>query len=133
VEDFQAQFRTFTLDDANFALSEVVRLCDEAIERVQRVQFPWHDLGFVKYHALHQISEEELIKLEWAQQIAEMGIMPKGWLIVDFQSPDPDTVYCWQYGEGEVCHEHKTWERFLHRRPIRHERSREEGWRGEER
>lgn len=127
------EVRTFTLDDANYALRDVIRVCEDALERIEQVQSPWQELGFAKYNMIHQATEEDLIKMEWAQQVSSMGIMPKGWLIVDFQSPDPDTVYCWRYGENEVSHEHKTWERFIHRRPIRHQRSREEGWRGEER
>lgn len=126
-------FRTFTLDDANYVLKEVIRVCEEAIEKVEQTQSLWQELGFQKFNPIHRATEEDLIKMEWAQRIADMGIMPKGWLIVDFQSPDPNTVYCWQFGENEVAHEHKTWERFIHRRPIRHERSRGEGWRGEER
>lgn len=127
------EIRTFTLDDANYALRDVIRVCEEAIEKIEEVQWPWEALGFKKYDIIQQATAEQLVEMEWRQRIAEMGIMPKGWLIVDFQSPDPDTVYCWQYGENEVSHEHKTWERFVHRRPIRHQRSREEGWRGEER
>jgi hypothetical protein len=127
------EIRTFSLDDANYALRDVIRVCEDALEKIEQVQSPWQELGFAKYNMVQQATEEDLIKMEWAQQISSMGIMPKGWLIVDFQSSDPNTVYCWQYGENEVSHEHKTWERFIHRRPIRHQRSREEGWRGEER
>jgi hypothetical protein len=109
----------FTLQEANAVLPEVIRLTEEVIERLVEMQSPWGRLPFRKYDALRGIAEEDWIRAEWARQIAALGIAPKGYFVVDFQSPEPDTFYCWSYGEETVSHEHKIWETFAHRRFIR--------------
>ena len=112
-------FPIFTLQEANEALPEVIRITEEALERLAAIQEPWSKLPFRKFDALYGVAEEDLIRSEWAHQIALRGIQPKGFFVVDFQSPDHDTLYCWSYGEEIVSHEHKTWETFVDRRPIR--------------
>ena len=108
----------FTLQEANAALPEVIRVTEEAIERLAHIQSPWSRLPFKKFDALHGVTEEDWIRAEWARQIAALGIAPKGYFVVDFQSPDPDTFYCWSYGEEAVSHQHRIWESFIDRRPI---------------
>jgi hypothetical protein len=38
---------------------------------------------------------------------------------VDFQSLDPELLYCWTYGEDKIDYVHKVWENFTHRQPLR--------------
>jgi hypothetical protein len=54
----------------------------------------------------------------WSERIVELGGNPKGYFTVDFQSIDPELMYCWNYGEDRICYIHKVWENFSHRRPI---------------
>lgn len=112
------EFPTWTLAEANIALPEVIRLTEIALEQLREIDTVWGRFPFTKFDALHGVAEEDLIRGRWAQQIAALGVMPKGFFVVDFQSPDPDTVYCWSYGETIIQHEHKTWETFTQRRPI---------------
>jgi hypothetical protein len=113
------EYRQFTLQEANETLVEVIRITEEYIERLAAIQEPWSMLGLKKYDALHGVAEEDLIRVEWAQRMAWMGIQAKGFFTIDFQSPDPATLYCWTYGEDIVSHEHKTWETFVDRRRIK--------------
>lgn len=111
-------FTIFTLAEANDLLPEVMRVTDEAIARLAEMEYPWGKLPFRKYDALQGVAAEDLIRAEWAYSIAQLGVQPKGFFVVDFQSPDPDTLYCWGHGETVVEHEHKTWESFIDRRVI---------------
>jgi hypothetical protein len=54
----------------------------------------------------------------WSERIIELGGNPKGYFTVDFQSLDPELMYCWNYGEDRIAYIHKVWENFSHRRPL---------------
>jgi hypothetical protein len=112
------EFPIFTLEEANAALPEVVEITDAAQERLDQINLVWGQLPFKKYDALHGVAEEDLVRAEWAHRIMSLGIQPKGFFVIDFQSPDPDTLYCWAQGEAEVAHEHKLWETFADRRTV---------------
>ena len=60
---------------------------------------------------------EEALK-DWSDAILEFGGHPKGYFTVDFQSFDPELLYCWTYGEEKIAYTHKVWENFAHRRPL---------------
>jgi hypothetical protein len=64
------------------------------------------------------LQEVESALNEWSAKIAELGAVPKGYFTVDFQSVDPELLYCWSYGEERIGHTHKVWENFSHRKPI---------------
>ena len=113
------EFPVFTLAEANDALPEVIRLTVVAVSRLTEIDEVWGKLPFKKFDAVQGAAAEDLIRAEWARRIAALGVQPKGYYVADFQSPDPDTVYCWGYPEGEVSHEHKSWETFFERRPVR--------------
>ena len=113
------EFSTFTLEQANDALHEVLLITDAAIERLRAIEQPWAQLPYKKFDALRGVAEEDLIRAEWAHRIASLGVIPKGFFVVDFPSiDDPDLLYCWSYGEDCVAHEHKTWETFIQRRHV---------------
>jgi len=111
-------FLVFTLAEANALLPEVIRLTDEAVSRLADLEFPWGKLPYRKFDAIQGVAVDDLIRAEWAYGIAQIGVQPKGFFVVDFQSPDADTVYCWGQGETVVAHEHKNWEGFGQRRVI---------------
>jgi hypothetical protein len=113
------EFCTFTLREANEVLHDVIFITDLALARLSEIEEPWGKLPFKKFDAIRGVAEEDLIRAEWAHRIASLGIMPKGFFVVDFQSSDPETLYCWTYGEDCVQHEHKNWETFEARRRIR--------------
>ena len=54
----------------------------------------------------------------WSEEIIKLGAHPKGYFTVDFQSVDPEMLYCWNYGEDRISFTHKVWENFNHRRPL---------------
>ena len=112
-------FSSFTLEEANFALHEVILITDAALNRLHAIEEPWSQLPYKKFDAVRGVAEEDLIRAEWAHRIAALGVIPKGFFVVDFQSSlDPDTLYCWAYGEDCVSHQHKTWESFAQRQRV---------------
>lgn len=122
-----SEFPIFTLSEANYLLAEVIAITEEATVQLAELQAMWGQLPFKKYDATQGATAEDLIRAEWARRIAGIGVQPKGFFVVDFQSPDPDTLYCWSYGETMVSHEHKVWETFVDRRAIRDVRQFEAG------
>lgn len=112
------EYPIWTLSEANEAVGEVVRVTEEAHVRLQEIDAVWGALGLRKFDALHGVAEEDLVRAQWAHRVATLGVMPKGFFVVDFQSPEPDTVYCWSFGETVIEHEHKLWENFTERRRI---------------
>ena len=112
------EFPSWTLAEANEALCEIIRLTGAAQAQLREIEAVWGALSFKKYDAIHGVAAEDLIRAQWAQRVAAMGVMPKGFFVVDFQSPDPETLFCWSEGETEITHEHKIWETFAVRRRI---------------
>ena len=112
------EFPIFTLAEANAILPEVIEITGAAQERLDEINATWGALPFKKYDALHGVAEEDLVRAEWAHRIMALGIQPKGFFVIDFQSPDLDTLYCWAQGEEEVRYEHKVWETFVDRRTV---------------
>jgi hypothetical protein len=114
----EQDFCVFTLEEANSTLSEVIQITETALEKLRDIEEPWGRLPYKKFNAARGVADEDLIRAEWAHRVAAVGVQPKGFFVVDFQSPDPDTVYCWTYGEECVEHEHCAWESFALRRRI---------------
>lgn len=112
------EFSIFSLVEANAALPDVIRVTEEAIAALAGIEAVWGKLPFKKYNALANMTEEDFVRAQWAGEVAALGVQPKGYFVVDFQSPDPDTLYCWSHGEDSVYHEHKIWETFIDRRRI---------------
>ena len=112
------EFPIFTFEEANAALPEVADITQDAQNQLDKLDRVWGKLPFKKYDALHGVCEEDLVRAEWAHRIMTLGVVPKGYFVIDFQSPDPDTLYCWAQGEDAVTHEHKLWETFADRRPV---------------
>lgn len=116
------EYPVFTLEEANYAVQSVIEVTEETLAALKEARDRWSELGLPgikKFYPLERVTEEDYLRLQWAHKIASMGIIPKGYFVVDFQSPDPEVLYCWAYGEDEVSHEHKVWETFTDRRPLR--------------
>ena len=64
------------------------------------------------------LKEIEKLLREWSERVTELGAQPKGYFTVDFQSVDPELLYCWTYGEDRISFGHKVWENFTHRRRL---------------
>jgi hypothetical protein len=115
------EFPVFTIEEANYTLRSIIEITEETIEALEQAKKRWAGLGIPglqKYYPLEQMTEEDYLRTRWASRVVQLGGIPKGYFVVDFQSPDPETYYCWTYGEEEICHTHKVWESFADRRPL---------------
>lgn len=105
------RFRVFTLEEANAALEVVNDLTRSTEDRLRRLRAAYGGetpAGQIEH-------ETRLVIDEWARLILELGAQPKGIFTVDFRSPDPNVLWCWAPGEGEISHRHYTWESFKDR------------------
>ena len=106
-------YRVFTLEQANRTLPEVADLTRSAQERLEVLRLAYREAGDDKGTDL----EEEMYAAlsEWAQAVLQLGAQPKGIFTVDFFSPDPNVLWCWQPDEENISHRHFTWESFKDR------------------
>jgi hypothetical protein len=112
--------RIFSLVEANEVVPRVVECTAEVVHQLdeirQRYKTPSEEPGrSVPEWVLKEV-EEALV--DWSKRVSELGAVPKGYFTVDFQSVDPELLYCWTYGEEKIAFTHRVWENFSHRRPI---------------
>lgn len=112
--------KIFSLAQANELVPRVADLTAETVEQLDAIRRKY-DLEVDKVES--QMPEEILKEVEntlsdWSSQIVQMGAHPKGYFTVDFQSLDPELLYCWTYGEDKIEFTHKVWENFAHRKPL---------------
>lgn len=112
--------RVFNFEEVNRLIARVVELTEEVIHELDSIRRDGYSGGEPEGGA---ISDSVLKAVEealqgWSDKIVEMGGQPKGYFTVDFQSIDPEMLYCWNYGEDKICFSHKVWENFSHRRPL---------------
>ncbi len=112
--------RVFSLAAANAAIPLVADCTAEAVEQLDSIRKKYQmNLSGGKLSVPESaLLEIERILLRWSDRIAELGAYPKGYFTVDFQSVNPETLYCWTLGEDVIAHTHKVWENFSHRRPL---------------
>ena len=108
----------WTLKEANAALPGLEVLTEFAVEELENSARCWRGLPFRAWDSLRGIAIEDGVRADWARAVTLMGMQPKGYFVVDFQSPDPDVLWCWSYGEETITHQHQTWETFGERRLI---------------
>ncbi len=112
--------KIFNFNEANQLVPRISKLTEEVIQELDTIR---------RRNAPDEepegssISETTLKEVEealqaWSERIVEMGGQPKGYFTVDFQSIDPEMLYCWNYGEDRISYAHKVWENFSHRRPL---------------
>jgi len=109
----------WSLEEANAMLPQVIALTQRAVLRLQKLEQQWEGLPFRPFDAVRGAPLEDLVRADWARDVASIGVQPKGYFTVDFQSVEPETLLCWTYGEVELAHEHSVWETFVDRRAIR--------------
>ncbi len=116
----ERQIKIFTLAEANSLVRHVVELTAGVVHHLDAIR-QRHRLDVEKPGSAvpeSVLKEVESALSEWSQQVTELGAQPKGYFTVDFQSMDPELLYCWTYGEERIEYTHKVWENFTHRRPL---------------
>ncbi len=112
--------KIFSLVKANELVPIVAKLTADAVELLDSIRQRselGQDTGEVGMPE-SVLKEIEQALTEWSDQIQQLGAYPKGYFTVDFQSLDPELLYCWTYGEESINFTHKVWENFAHRRPL---------------
>ncbi|MCA9741737.1 MAG: DUF2203 family protein [Deferribacteres bacterium] len=113
-------YKKFTLEQANALIPELIRLTQCTMKKLKIESAKWHaeETGSVidDESAYHQRLNRYL--RQWADQVTRLGVMPKGYFTCDFVSPNPERLFCWNYGETEICFTHKTSESFKDRIPL---------------
>ena len=112
--------KIFSLAEANDILPTVSSITAEVVERLDVIR---QQYGFDLEKGGPEVPEVILKEVEkslseWSEQVLQLGAHPKGFFTVDFQSFDPELLYCWTYGEDKIRYTHKVWESFTHRRPL---------------
>jgi len=116
----EKQARVFTLSEANRLLEQVMEVTAEVVRKLEEIRQRYQIKPGQGSEAMPQPAVEEIEQVlnSWAGAIAELGALPKGYFTVDFQSREPEMLYCWTYGEEKIEFTHKVWENFTHRRPL---------------
>lgn len=114
--------RKFTLQEANEILPDVIYITTEAFSQLEAARRRFEDQSVLDQERAeeeYQAEMQEIIQ-EWSGKILQLGALPKGVFTCDFISPNPDTYFCWTFGEERIAHTHKVDETFKDRVPIRH-------------
>ena len=112
--------RVFSLAEANELVPVVTEFTAKVVEHLNEIRRRYK---IESEEATSSVPEsvvkaiEQLLR-KWSERILELGAHPKGYFTVDFQSMDPELLYCWSYGEDKIIFTHKVWENFSHRRPL---------------
>jgi hypothetical protein len=112
--------RVFSLAEANELVPEVSHLTAETVRMLDEVR-QRHNLDpaeGTKRLPDEAFEEVETLLRSWSERVLELGANPKGYFTVDFQTLDPELLYCWTFGEEKIAFTHKVWENFNHRRPL---------------
>jgi hypothetical protein len=112
--------KVFSLAEANELVSVVSDLTADVVRQLDDIRQRYRvdaakDEPVVPETVLREV--EELLR-NWSERIGHLGATAKGYFTVDFQSVDPELLYCWTYGEDRISFTHKVWENFSHRRPL---------------
>ncbi len=116
----ESSAKVFSLAEANELVGVVAELTGEIVENLNQIRQRYQ----IQTEAMTSSVPESVLKeiermlREWSERIIELGAHPKGYFTVDFQSVDPELLYCWTYGEDKISFVHKVWENFSHRRPL---------------
>ena len=108
----------WTLEAASALLPQVIALTQRAELRLQVLEARWSALPFRAYDALRGAPLDDLIRADWARDVAGLGAQPQAYFAVAFQSIEPEILLSWAYGEVEIAHELSVWEPIHERRAI---------------
>jgi hypothetical protein len=112
--------RVFSLAEVNHLLDEVSVVTSEVVKNLDTIRQRYQIEPGQGNQAMPEpaLKEIESALSEWTEKITELGALPKGFFTVDFQSREPELLYCWTYGEDRIEFAHKVWENFTHRKPL---------------
>jgi hypothetical protein len=112
--------RVFSLAEVNGLVPEVAVLTSDVVKNLDTIRERYRIEPGQGSETMPEpaIKEIETALNGWTERISEMGAMPKGFFTVDFQSREPELLYCWTYGEEKIEFAHKVWENFTHRKPL---------------
>jgi len=111
--------RVFSFAEVNSLVPSVADLTEEVIQELDRIRRRSSDTEQSEATVSDTMLQQVEAALQgWSERVMELGGHPKGYFTVDFQSIDPELMYCWTYGEDRIHYTHKVWENFSHRRPL---------------
>jgi hypothetical protein len=112
--------RVFSLSEANDLVPVVADLTADIVRQLDDIRQRYRvDAAKEEPNVPEPVLKEvEDLLRGWSDRIVQLGANPKGYFTVDFQSVDPEMLYCWTYGEDKIAFTHKVWENFSHRRPL---------------
>jgi hypothetical protein len=112
--------KVFSFVEVNQLVPRIADLTEEVIHELDRIRHRGAPDAEAGGSAISDavLKEVEEALQEWSERIMELGGHPKGYFTVDFQSIDPEMLYCWNYGEDRIAYTHKVWENFSQRRPL---------------
>ena len=114
-------YKIFSLAEADEVVPLVADLTAQVVQELETIRGRYKDESGEAAGAMPDtaLREVEQALADWSARIAELGALPKGYFTVDFQSLDPELLYCWTYGEEKIDYVHKVWENLTHRQPLR--------------
>ncbi len=109
--------RIFNLMEANELVPLLAKLTEDVVGHLEEIRRRYRDDDS---DAMPEAALREVEKTleSWSSGVTDLGAAPKGYFTADFQTMDPEVLYCWTYGEERISFTHKVWENFSHRRRI---------------
>ena len=113
--------RVFSLAEANDLVPLVADLTSQVVHELEAIRGRYRNESGELPETMSDsvLQQVEQVLADWSARVVELGALPKGYFTVDFQSLDPELLYCWTYGEDKIDYVHKVWENFTHRQPLR--------------
>jgi hypothetical protein len=109
--------RIFTFEEARELIEQVRERTGSADERLREMRAR---LESMPPHSSRAVKLNEWINTvinQWAEDILELGALPKGLWTVDFDSGD-GYFFCWTLNEDDLTHFHMYEEGFRGRKPL---------------
>ena len=109
--------RIFSFEEARELIAEVRERTAAADEQLAALRTKVEQ---VPPHSTRAVKLNEWINTlinQWAEDIMELGALPKGLWTVDFDSGD-GFFYCWTLDEPDLTHFHLYEEGFVGRKPL---------------
>jgi hypothetical protein len=116
----ESSAKVFSLAEANELVPVVAEFTAEVVQNLNQIRqrFKIESEELTSSVSESVLKEIEQLLREWSERVSALGAHPKGYFTVDFQSMDPEMLYCWSYGEDKIAFTHKVWENFSHRRAF---------------
>jgi hypothetical protein len=109
--------KIFTYEEARALIEQVRERTESADERLLQLR---EQLEQMPPHSSRAIKLNEWINTvinQWAEDILDLGALPKGLWTVDFDSGE-GYFFCWTLNEPDLTHFHMYEEGFVSRKPL---------------